>query len=79
MRWISYQSETGPRAALLTGVGYVDPAFVDSSLPTSLRQLVAAGAKVMAAAAAAAQDAPALDEESLRLLPPIIDPQKIIC
>jgi 2-keto-4-pentenoate hydratase/2-oxohepta-3-ene-1,7-dioic acid hydratase in catechol pathway len=79
MRWISYQADSGPRSALSTDRGYVDPTSVDSSLPTSLKLLMTAGPAVMAMAAAAAQEGPALPSETLKLLPPIIDPQKIIC
>ena len=79
MRWISYQSDSGPHAAIATDRGYVDPTSVDSSLPMSLKQLVAAGPEVMATAAALCQDGPVLETEILRLLPPIVDPEKIIC
>jgi 2-keto-4-pentenoate hydratase/2-oxohepta-3-ene-1,7-dioic acid hydratase in catechol pathway len=79
MRWITYQTDSGPRAAIATDRGYVDPSSVDPALPTNLKQLVAGGVAVMATAAAVAQDGPVLARESLRLLPPIVDPQKIIC
>ena len=79
MRWISYLTDSGPRAAIATEHGYVDPALTDSSLPSNLKQLLIAGPQVMALAAATAQEAPLLPAETLRLLPPIVDPQKIIC
>ncbi len=83
MRLISYLAETGRRTghrfAVATPEGYVDAALVDSALPTSLKQLLAGGDSLLAAAEKAASEGPVIPIEQVQLLPPIPDPQKIIC
>jgi len=79
MRWISYLAESGPRAAVATSAGYVDPALADPTLPCCLKQLLARGASALSAAATAAKTSPVIPIEQVKRLAPIPDPQKIIC
>jgi 2-keto-4-pentenoate hydratase/2-oxohepta-3-ene-1,7-dioic acid hydratase in catechol pathway len=80
MRLVSYASESGPRAAAVRGDGmYVDLAATDSNLPTSMRQLLAMGSAGWDTVAAATERGEPIDPASVRLLPPVPDPQKIIC
>ena len=79
MRWISYLDETGPRAALAVPGGFCDPAVTEPALPTSLKQLLAGGSEILDRAATVAAAGPVMPVEQIQLLPPIPDPQKIIC
>lgn len=79
MRFVSFQGESGPRAALVTDRGYVDLHAADPTLPTSLAELLALGQAGLQRVAAAAPSAKPVDPASVRLLPPIPNPQKIIC
>jgi 2-keto-4-pentenoate hydratase/2-oxohepta-3-ene-1,7-dioic acid hydratase in catechol pathway len=78
MRLVTYRSERGDRAGVLRGDGIVDAADLLEDAPTTLRGLIGAGA--LEAVAAAAGDAePAASLAEAELLPPIPNPQKIVC
>ena len=89
MRLVTYQSETGPRAAAVCNAAsdradyaahdYVDLAEADPALPSSLKQILALGADGLRRAAAALETGKPFDAAGIRLLAPIPDPQKVIC
>lgn len=78
MKLVSYQSSSGPRVAALRGKDYVDLNQADSSLPTTMKELIALGPAGIAKAAAAAERGRPI-AEPVRVLAPIPDPQKVIC
>jgi len=79
MRFVSYSNSQGPRVAVETARGLVDLAAADVSLPRTLKEILAGGAALLARCAAAAAAGPLLKREHIRILPPIPDPEKIIC
>jgi 2-keto-4-pentenoate hydratase/2-oxohepta-3-ene-1,7-dioic acid hydratase in catechol pathway len=81
MRLASLDTLAGPRAAVLVGDHYVDLYATDMSLPASVRALLAAGPEARRAAEMAAKSPAAIrvPAESVVLLPPVPDPQKILC
>lgn len=78
MKFVSYQSPTGPRAAVLADGRYFDINAADSSLPTTLKELIGLGADAVAKAGKAAAAGSPLPAR-IKLLAPIPDPQKVIC
>lgn len=78
MKLVSYQAATGPRLAAAREDGYVDLQEADSGLPASLRQLLELGPEGLARAREAADRGRPI-KTLPRLLPPVLDPQKIIC
>lgn len=78
MKFVSYQTPTGSRAALAVGDKYFDVNAADSSLPATLKELVALGHDELARAGKAAQNGAPLPS-NIKLLAPIPDPQKVIC
>ena len=81
MRFATIQTSDGPRAALLQGDAFIDLHAADAALPTSVRQLLEGGPVMLQAAkeAAARPGAMRIPAACGKLLPPITDPQKIIC
>lgn len=84
MRLVSYQSDSGPRAAVMQELIDGRPQLVDLNsydprLSTSLRELLAAGAGSLQLVEDAATNGVPLKEERAQLLAPIPDPQKVIC
>lgn len=79
MRLVTYQAADGPRAAVLRGDELVDLHAADADLPRSVRELLAAGPAALQRAAQLARTAPAVPAAAHRLLPPIPDPQKVVC
>lgn len=79
MRFISYSTVDGPRVAGVRADGYVDLQEADPSLPTSLKALIALGPTAIAKAVAATAAGKAIAKASVALLPPVTDPEKIIC
>ncbi len=79
MRFVTYQSSHGPRVAGVRADGYVDLQTADASLPTCLKSLLEQGPAALAKAAAATQAGQAFAKASVKLLPPITNPEKIIC
>ncbi|MFM9115975.1 MAG: fumarylacetoacetate hydrolase, partial [Planctomycetota bacterium] len=53
MRFVTYQSPSGPRVAGVREGGYVDLSATDPSLPTSLKALLALGPVALERARAA--------------------------
>jgi 2-keto-4-pentenoate hydratase/2-oxohepta-3-ene-1,7-dioic acid hydratase in catechol pathway len=81
MRLATIQTAAGPRAAVLQGDAYVELHGTDPALPTSVRHLLAAGPDALKAAEAATKRGNAVRHAaaSVKLLPPVPDPAKIIC
>jgi 2-keto-4-pentenoate hydratase/2-oxohepta-3-ene-1,7-dioic acid hydratase in catechol pathway len=81
MRLATLQTPAGPRAAVLTGDHYIDLHATDSTLPTSVKALLAAGPTMLRSAAAAAARPTAIKHPvaGSKVLPPIPDPEKIWC
>ena len=78
MRLISYRSARGERAGVLRGGGIVDAGDVLDRGPATLRALLEAGALGELARLAERAD-PSIDVAGVELLPPIADPEKIVC
>jgi 2-keto-4-pentenoate hydratase/2-oxohepta-3-ene-1,7-dioic acid hydratase in catechol pathway len=79
MRFVTFESAQGPRAALVRKDGYVDLQAADPSLPSSLKALLAGGPELMARVASATANAKAIAPSSVKLVAPIPDPQKVLC
>lgn len=79
MKLVTYQSDCGPRAAALADGRTVDLNQADPTIPSCIKQLLAAGPEMIRRAAGAVASAEALPNEGLTLLPPIPSPEKIIC
>ncbi|VTS07091.1 fumarylacetoacetate hydrolase family protein [Tuwongella immobilis] len=81
MRFATIRSEHGPKAVVQVGNNFVDVSAVDSSIPNSVRGILAGGDAMLAKvnAAAAAANAPRIAVADAQYLPPIPDPQKILC
>jgi 2-keto-4-pentenoate hydratase/2-oxohepta-3-ene-1,7-dioic acid hydratase in catechol pathway len=81
MRLATILTPHGPRAAAQVGDGYVDLHATDPGLPTSVRTLLAASPAVRRAAADAAESDRAVRyaTHAVKLLPPVPDPDKILC
>lgn len=79
MRFVTYQSSSGPRVAGVRDGGYVDLAATDPGLPTSLKALLAGGPAALERAQAAIARGTIMAADSVQLLAPIPDPEKVIC
>ena len=82
MRLATLATDRGPRACLRWNDEYVDLQAADSSLPHSLRELLAlgdAGLQHAARAASSNQATTRHDPATATFLAPVPDPQKIIC
>jgi 2-keto-4-pentenoate hydratase/2-oxohepta-3-ene-1,7-dioic acid hydratase in catechol pathway len=79
MRLVSYCADQGPRVAALRASEVVDLQAADPRLPSSLRELLAAGEGVWPRVAAATERGVGRPLTDVRLAPPVPDPRKIIC
>ena len=81
MRLATIQTPHGPRAAVLHGNCYIDLHATDPALPTSVRAILEEGPAALSAAdkAARCDKTVAYDAASVKLLPPVPDPRKIVC
>jgi 2-keto-4-pentenoate hydratase/2-oxohepta-3-ene-1,7-dioic acid hydratase in catechol pathway len=79
MRFVSYESASGPRAAAVHGDQLVDLNQADARLPASLKELLSWGPSALEHVAAAIEKGPALARDAVKLLAPIPAPEKIIC
>lgn len=79
MRLVTYQGASGPRVAGVRDDGLVDLHQADSRLPYCVKALLAQGREVLERAHGAMQSGEALPRGSVKLLPPIPGPQKVIC
>lgn len=78
MRLVTYRSERGDRAGVLRDGAVIDAADLLEDAPSSVRGLIGAGA-LDAVAAAAADAEPSVPLGEVALLPPVPNPQKIVC
>ncbi len=82
MRLCTYAHDGAVRLGAETPAGIVDLRALEPRLPATLRELLAGGDDALALARAAlarADGAPALARSAVTLLPPVLDPGKIIC
>ncbi len=81
MRLATIQTPNGPRVAAQVGDHFVDLHATDPGLPACIKNLLAAGAAVRAAAAKAAECPKAVKyaATAVKLLPPVPKPGKILC
>jgi len=79
MRLISYQGDTGPRTAAVKNDKCIDLNRADPKLPTCIKALLAQGPQALKRAEQAAAAGEPLSLEQIKLLPPVPDPEKIIC
>ena len=81
MRFVAFKKNREARLGVRTDAGVIDLAAVDESLPTDLKQLLAMGKGGMQRAGRAARKAPeeAVVKGRINYLPPIQEPQKMIC
>jgi 2-keto-4-pentenoate hydratase/2-oxohepta-3-ene-1,7-dioic acid hydratase in catechol pathway len=81
MRLATILTPNGPRAAALDGDSFIDLNATDSSLPVSTKALLAATPDVRKTAAKAIGSPKAVKypAASVKLLPPVPDPAKILC
>ncbi|MBN1589891.1 MAG: fumarylacetoacetate hydrolase family protein [Pirellulales bacterium] len=78
MRLVTYQSDHGPRVAAVGRHGLVDLNRADNALPSCSKQLLANWAELKPRAEAALESGVGGVRESILLLPPILDPGKVI-
>jgi 2-keto-4-pentenoate hydratase/2-oxohepta-3-ene-1,7-dioic acid hydratase in catechol pathway len=81
MRLATIQTPAGPRAAVQTGSSFIDIHAADSSLPTSVRQILAGGPALLKRVDEAMRrpNVVKYPAAEVKLLPPIPDPPKIVC
>lgn len=79
MKLLSYAIDGKIRIAAIRDGHYVDLQQVDAGLPNSMKGLLALGADGLRRAAAAAAEGQPFDPQQVKLMPPVHDPQKIIC
>ena len=78
MRLTMYQSDAGPRLAACRGDGFVDLNYADASLPPCSKAFMTLGLEEVRRAEAVLAGG-ALLPPDIPLLPPVIDPGKIVC
>jgi len=79
VRFVTYRSPSGPRAAGVRNGRYVDLNQADPQLPVSLKELLALGDASLQRAAQAIAKGSAMESANVKLLAPIPDPQKVLC
>jgi 2-keto-4-pentenoate hydratase/2-oxohepta-3-ene-1,7-dioic acid hydratase in catechol pathway len=80
MRLATILTSQGPRPAVQVGDRFIDLQATDPLLPSSLKGLLSGGSQSLERALAAAKKPGAKSyDQSVKLLPPIPDPEKIIC
>ena len=79
MRLVSYQSDLGPRVGAVRAGAIVDLNRADPSLPTGMIDLLILEQEGLDRARAAAAKGEAMPLESVKLLAPVPQPEKIIC
>jgi 2-keto-4-pentenoate hydratase/2-oxohepta-3-ene-1,7-dioic acid hydratase in catechol pathway len=79
MRFVTYLSDRGPRAAGVRDGLYVDLADADASVPRSLRSILEAGSALQPRVEAALSKGQPIDPATVTLAAPIVDPRKIVC
>ena len=78
MKLVTYTSDRGPRVAAVAPHGLIDLNRIDSILPSCPKQLLAAWDELGPRAKAVVDSGKGVLHQSIELLPPIPDPEKII-
>ena len=80
MRWVTVATEKGPRACGVYQGKYVDVNAADSSLPSCVKGILGSGAEGQKKAwDAVTKGTVSYDPAKVKLLPPVPNPQKVIC
>ncbi len=79
MRFASYLIAGRPGLALKTDGGWRGLAEGDAGFPGTLQSLIRSGGDALSRAGQALASAPAVDLGAVTLLPPLSDPEKIVC
>jgi 2-keto-4-pentenoate hydratase/2-oxohepta-3-ene-1,7-dioic acid hydratase in catechol pathway len=79
MHLATYQSDQGPRVAAIRDGGVVDLNRADPEIPSCPKLLLAQGAEGLRRAAAASARGKPVPLDQVRLLPPVPNPEKVIC
>jgi 2-keto-4-pentenoate hydratase/2-oxohepta-3-ene-1,7-dioic acid hydratase in catechol pathway len=80
MKFATIQTSQGPRVMVVSGNHYIDLHATESTMPTSLRALLEGGPELLAhAAKVTARPAAVRVDVPVKILPPILDPHKILC
>ena len=79
MRLVTYRSPAGPRVAGVREGGFVDLNAAEPRLPAAMKELLALGGAGLELAAEALKRGPLIDPVTVKLLPPVPDPEKVIC
>ena len=79
MRLFTFQSSSGPRPGAVVDSQHVDLIAAGATGAHSLEELIAAGTESLPQLPARPDPASVLDANSIRFLPPIPHPQKVIC
>lgn len=79
MRLVTYRSPTGPRIAGVRERAYVDLNQTDPEIPAGMRDFLAGGAGSLERAKRALALGRAFPADSVELLAPVPDPEKVIC
>jgi len=79
MRLVTYRSASGPRVAGIRAGKYIDLNAADASVPACIKALLAQGPEGLARARRALETAEQVFDEPIELLPPIPNPEKVVC
>jgi 2-keto-4-pentenoate hydratase/2-oxohepta-3-ene-1,7-dioic acid hydratase in catechol pathway len=79
VRLITFQGPLGPRVGAVRDGRYVDLERVDPTLPRSIKELLSGGDEMLRRAAKALTFGETIDPQTVQLLAPVPDPQKVIC
>jgi 2-keto-4-pentenoate hydratase/2-oxohepta-3-ene-1,7-dioic acid hydratase in catechol pathway len=79
MRLVTYQADSGPRVAGVREGGYVDLGRARPDVPSCVKRLLAQGPDGLNNARAALEAGELMPADSVKLLPPIPSPEKVIC
>ena len=79
MRFASYAQNGRQGLATLVGTSWHGLTDADAAFPGTLQSLIEAGDGAIAKAAATLSKAPVVDLDSVTLLPPVSNPEKIVC
>ncbi|MBN1910475.1 MAG: fumarylacetoacetate hydrolase family protein [Pirellulales bacterium] len=79
MRLVSYRSPAGPRVAGVRDDGLVDLHQTDQRFPCCMKALLQRGEPLLALADEILQRGKAFPADSVELLPPVPNPEKVLC
>lgn len=79
MKLVSFLQEDQPRIGLVCGDQVIDLSQADPSLPRCMKALLELGPDGLQRVRACGDASPTLELASLRLLPPVNHPEKVVC